>query len=117
MSFLFLHKTRLRVKQICVCAYIYIYIYIYIYLLIYYLPAFTMTKKKIKKPCQNSEITNLESLPGKKRKKLSGEKKEKANFVTPVEKKSRDMQSVGQKNKNPRQNAVMLQLQKVLNTK
>ena len=25
----------------------------------------------------------------------------KAKFVTPVEKKSRDMQSVGQKNKNP----------------
>ena len=40
-----------------------------------------------------------------------------ANFVTPVEKKSRTMLSVGQKNKNPPQNAAMLQLQKVLNTK
>ena len=43
-----------------------------------------------------------ESLPGEKRKKLSEEKKkEKANLVTPIEKKSRDTQSVGQKNKNP----------------
>ena len=44
-------------------------------------------------------------------------KEEKANFATPVEKKSRDMQSVGQKNRNPPQKAAMLQLQKVLNTK
>ena len=57
--------------------YIYVYIYIYIYILIYNLPAFTVTKKKKKKPCQNSEITNLESLPGEKRKKLSGKKKKR----------------------------------------
>ena len=95
------------------------FIYIYIYLLIYYLPAFTVTKKKKKKKFQNSEITiYLESLPGKKMEKgLSGEKKEKANLVIPIEKKSRDMQSVGQNNKNPPQNAAMLQLQRVLNTR
>ena len=46
-------------------------------------------KEKEKKPCQNSEITNLESLPEEKKKKIIGrkkKKKEKANFVTPVEK-------------------------------
>ena len=44
-----------------------------------------VTKKKKKKPCQNSEITNLESLPGENRKRLLGRKK-KAYFVTPIEK-------------------------------
>ena len=33
-----------------------VYIYIYIYLLIYYLPAFTVTRKKEKKPRQEQEI-------------------------------------------------------------
>ena len=33
--------------------YIYIYIYIYKYLLIYYLPAFTVTRKKEKKNVRN----------------------------------------------------------------
>ena len=42
--------------------------------------------KEKEKKRQNSEITNLESLPGEKRKRLSGEKKKKSNFVTPVEK-------------------------------
>ena len=77
-----------------------------------------MTKKK-KKNRQNSEITiYLESLPGEKRKSYrEKKKKEKANLVTPKEKKSRDMQLVGQKNKNSPQNAVMLQLQRGLNTR
>ena len=43
--------------------------------------------------------------------------KKKKEKKRPVEKKSRDMQSVGQKNKNPSQNAAMQQLQKVINTK
>ena len=100
------------------CVYV-IYIYIYIYILTNLLStSIHDDKEKDKKTLpkfrdNKSRITAWE----KKEKKLSGEKKEKANFVTPVEKKSRDMQSVGQKNKNPRQNAVMLQLQKVLNTK
>ena len=34
----------------------YTYIYIYIYILTYYLPAFTVTRKKEKKPCQYLEI-------------------------------------------------------------
>ena len=91
--------------------------YIYIYILIYYLTAFTVTKKK-EKNRQNSEITiYLESLPGEKRKSLSGEKKRKVQSCHNNWKKSRDMQSVGQKNKNPPQNAVILHLQKVLNTR
>ena len=82
--------------------FIYIYIYIYIYFLTYYLPAFTVTRKK-KKSRQNLEITKSRITAwGKKKKKFFGEKnKEKANFVTLIEKKSRDMQSVGQMNKNP----------------
>ena len=133
---MFLHKTLefkviyMRIDQAITFTetprvYIYIYIYththihtyIYIYLLIYYLPAFTVTKKKKKKTRQNSEVTNLESLPGEKRKRLSGEKKRKGQLRHTSWKKSRDMQSVGQKNKNPPQKAAMLQLQKVLNTK
>ena len=51
---------------------------------------------------------------GKKEKSLSGEKKEKKRKGQPCHtnwKKSRDTQSVGQKNKSP------LQLQRVLNTR
>ena len=67
--------------------YIYIYIYIYIYLLTYYLLAFTVTRKK-KKKRQNLEITiSWITAWGEKGKKFwGGKKKEKANFITPVEK-------------------------------
>ena len=59
---------------------------IHIYIFVNLLTAFTVTRKR-KKTRQNSEITiYLESLPGEKRKRLSGEKKEKANLVTPIEK-------------------------------
>ena len=51
---------------------------------------------------------------GKKEKDYRG-KKIKGQLRHTSWKKSRDMQSVGQKNKNPPQNAAMLQLQKVLN--
>ena len=93
-----------------------IYIYIYIYLRIYYLPAFTVTKKK-KKKRQNSEITISRITAREKKKKIIGRKKRKGQLRYTSWKKSRDMQSVGQKNKNPLQNAAMPQLQKVLNTK
>ena len=54
------------------------YIYIYIYILTNLLStSIHGDKEKEKNPCQNSEITNLESLPGEKRKRLSGEKKKK----------------------------------------
>ena len=54
------------------------YIYIYIYLLTNLLStSIHSDKEKEKKTCQNSEITNLESLPGEKRKGLLGEKKKK----------------------------------------
>ena len=60
-----------------------------------------MTEKK-KKTCQNSDITiYLELLSGEKRKKLSGEKKIKGQPCHTNWKKSRDTQSVGQKNKTP----------------
>ena len=67
-----------------------------------------------KKPFQYSEITNLESLPGGKKKKIIGREKRKVQLRHTSWKKSRDMQSVGQKNKNHRK---MLKLQNVLNTK
>ena len=57
------------------------------------------------------------SVQGKIEKGYREEKKEKDNLVTSIEKKSRDTQSVGQKKKNPLQNAAMLQLQRVLNTR
>ena len=94
------------------------YIYIYIYILTNLLStSIHGDKEKEKNPCQDSEIRNLELLAGEKRKRLSGEKKRKGQLRHTSWKKSRDMQSVGQKNKNPPQNAAMLQLQKVLNTK
>ena len=43
-------------------------------------------KEKEKKPCQNSEITNLESLPGEKRKKLLGEKKKRPTLSDQLKK-------------------------------
>ena len=77
--------------------------YIYIYLLTYYLPAFTVTRKKEKKRQEQEIKISRITTRGKKEKNIIGQKKkkkrkEKANFVTPVEKKSRDMQSVGQMN-------------------
>ena len=64
---------------------VYIYIYIYIYLLTYYLPAFTVTRKKKKTPWKEIKISWITAL-GKKEKNIIGQKIEKANSVTPVEK-------------------------------
>ena len=93
-----------------------LYIYIYIYLLIYYLPAFSVTKKK-KKTLENSQITNLESLPGEKRKKIIGRKKKKRPTSSHQLKKIKRYAISWSKKLNPPQNAAMQQLQKVLNTK
>ena len=54
-------------------------------------------------------------MPGEKRKQIIGRKKGQLRHTS--WKKLRDMQSVGQKNKHPPQNAAILQLQKVLNSK
>ena len=95
---------------------IYIYIYIYIYILLTDLLSTSIPgdKKKEKNPPEfrDNNISNhcLEE------KKVYREKK-KVQLRHTNWKKSRDMQSVGQKNKNPPQNAAMLQLQKVLNNK
>ena len=99
----------------------YIYIYIYIYILAKLLSTSIHGDKEKKKKTlpefrdDKSQITAW----GKKKenKKLSGGKKRKGQLRHTSWKKSRDMQSVGQKNKNPPQNAAMLRLQKVLNTK
>ena len=77
-----------------------------------------MTKKKEKKTLpefrdKKSWITAW----GKKEKDYREEKERQDQLRHTSWKKSRDMQSVGQKNKNPPQNAAMLQLQKVHNTK
>ena len=56
--------------------------YVCMYLITYYLPAFTVTRKKTH---QNLEITISRITARGKEKKFSG-KKEKTNFVTPVEK-------------------------------
>ena len=69
------------------------------YLQTYYLPAFTVTMKK-EKNHQEQEIKISRITAREKKEKISEDKKkkkEKAHFVTPVEKKSRDMQSIGQK--------------------
>ena len=62
---------------------------LYIYILIYYLPAFTVTRKKEKKSRQEQGIKiSRITARGKKKniKKKKKKKKEKANSVTPIEK-------------------------------
>ena len=76
-----------------------IYIYIYIYLLTYNLPAFTVTRIKEKKTpgSRDNNISNFR--PGEKEKNIIGQKKRKGQLRHTSWKKSRDMQSVGQKKK------------------
>ena len=69
-----------------ICIYVYISVYEYMYLLTYYLPAFTVTRKKEKKTPGTRDKNNSNHRPGEKRKKYQRTKKEKANSVTPVEK-------------------------------
>ena len=80
-------------------SYIYIYIYIYTNLLIYYLPAFTVTRKKEKNPPGTSDKNILNHRPGEKEKISYNKKKKKrkGQLRHTSWKKSRDMQSVGQK--------------------
>ena len=73
------------------------YIYIYIYLLTYHLPAFTVTRKKEKKTPGTRDKNYLESPPGGKRKKYHRTRKRKGQLRHTSWKKSRNMQSVGQK--------------------
>ena len=64
----------------------YIYIYIYIYLLIYYLPAFTVTRTPPPKTPRTKDKNISNHRPGEKEKISQDKKKEKTNPVTPVEK-------------------------------
>ena len=88
----FLHLTLIQQP-----IYIYIYIYIYTNLLSTSIHGYQEKEKKR----QNLEIAIIRMTARRKRKKKFGRKKEKTNFVTPVEKKSKDMQSVSRKNKTP----------------
>ena len=54
-----------------------IYIYIYIYLLTYYLPAFTVTRKKEKNPPGTRDKNISNHCLGEKRKNIIGQKKKK----------------------------------------
>ena len=65
---------------VTLCIYIYIYIYIYIFTNLIS-TSIHGTRKKQKH--QRQEIKYLESLPGGKKKKIIGQKKEKANLVLP----------------------------------
>ena len=92
-----------------------------IYLLIYYLPAFTVTRKKEKNLPGTRDKNISNHRPGGKRKNIIGQKKkkkkkEKANSITPVEKKSRDMQSVGQKKNKTHHKRCNATITRVLNT-
>ena len=79
------------------------------YLLIYYLPAFTVTRKK---NCQEQEmkISGI-TVRGKKKKISQDKKKEKANPVTPVEKNQGICCQLVKRKIKPTVNAAMLQLQ------
>ena len=61
------------------------YIHIYICLLTYNLPAFTVTREKTP-PAEFRDNNILNHCLGKKEKFFGEKNKEKANFVTPVEK-------------------------------
>ena len=89
-------------KNICQAnihkASIYIYIYIYIYIL-NNSPYGKKSGSDLKMKIYNESLSRGKKYIGKK---YILEKKEKANLVIPIEKKSRDTQLVGQKKKNHR---------------
>ena len=99
----------------------YIHIYIYIYMYIYILTNLLSTSKEKEKKSPEFRDNNISNnCLGKKEKdyrETKKKKKRKGQLRHTSWKKSRDMQSVGQKNKNPPQNAAMLQWEKVINTK
>ena len=74
-------------------------IYICIYIFTNLIPtSIHGTRKKEKKNLPGTRDKNISNhRPGEKEKILLVKKKEKANLVRPLEKKSRDTQSVGQK--------------------
>ena len=92
-----------------------IYIYIFTYLLS---PSIHGYQEKRKKNRQEQEIKiSRITARGKKEKNIIGQKKkEKANSVTPVEKKSRDIQSVGQKKNKTHRKRCNATITRVLNT-
>ena len=92
-----------------------IYIYIFTNLLPTSIHGDKEKKKKSPPEFRDNNISN--HCLGKKEKDYREKKKRKGQLCHTSWKKSRDMQSVGQKNKNPPQNAARLQLQRVLNTK
>ena len=68
------HKMSIMFNEICINEEMlpkYTYIYIYIYKLTNLLST-SKDKEKETPPCQNSEITNLESLLGEKKEKIVG---------------------------------------------
>ena len=93
----------------------YIYIYIYIYILTNLLSTSIHGDKEKEKKTPEFRDNNISNhLLWKK--DYREKKKKKRPTSSRQLKKSRDMQSVGQKNKNRPQTAALLQLQKVLNT-
>ena len=80
-------------------------IYIYLYLLTYYLPAFSVTRKKRKNThTRYLEITISRITAWRKKKKSFGKKIKKrptsSHQLKKKKKKKRDMQFIGKKNKN-----------------
>ena len=97
-----------------ICVYLHnMLIYIYIYILTYYLPAFTVTRKKEKKTPRTRDNNISNYRPGEKRKNIIGQKKKKRPTSSHQLKKSRDMQSVGQKKKKTTVKCCKSQLQKL----
>ena len=80
---------------ICVC----IYIYIYIYILIYYLPAFTVTRKKNPPGTRDKNISN--HRPGGKRKNIIGPKKKRPTPSHQLKKIKRYAVSWSKEKENP----------------
>ena len=76
---------------------IYIYIYIYIFPNLISTSIHGTRKKEKKKTPGKRDKSISNHRPGEKEKILLVKKKEKANLVRLLEKKTRDMQSVGQK--------------------
>ena len=93
--------------------------YIYIYIFTNLLPNSIYGDKEKEKKMPEFRDNNISRITarGKKKKVIRRKKKRKGQPYHTNWKKSRDTQSVGQKNKNPPQDAAMLQLQRVLNTR
>ena len=116
-----LYSTKFVYIYIYIFVYIYLYIYIYIYVYIYNLLStsihgYQKEKKRKKSPSGTRDKNISNHRPGGKRKNVIGQKEGKGQPRHTSRKKSRDMQSVGQKKTKTCRKRCNATITRVLNT-